>query len=205
MKRDIAEVAAEIAAENLKDKIDRDSKPSVDEIPAYIPTEDNDDELIDEPELTPAENIFIGQDGTNYIIRASRINITVEDRKIKINGHVVAKYKTDAGVNAALKYVTDWSNNIANYKIFDINDWNTVFDDFDFAGGNEDKFVYIDDELTNPELDKTTDSLTRAMTIALENYQGFCRVGNLTAATNELSLYNICRNAMTELWKGEAA
>lgn len=63
------------------------------------------------------------------------------------------------------------------------------------------------EELTKPEVDKmaTADSLTRAMTIALENYQDFCRVGNLTAATNELSLYNICREAMTELWKGEAA
>ena len=65
-----------------------------------------------------------------------------------------------------------------------------------------------DDELIDPpEIDKTAtaDSLTRAMTIALENYQDFCRVKNLTAATNELSLYNICRKAMTELWKGEAA
>lgn len=119
----------------------------VDEMPALFPTEDSDDdELIDEPEIDFAENVFIGQDGTNYIIRAKNINITVEDRKIKINGHVVAKYKTDAGVNAALKYVTDWRNNIANYKTFDINDWNTIFDDFDFTGGNEDKFVYIDDE-----------------------------------------------------------
>ena len=51
------------------------------------------------------------------------------------------------------------------------------------------------------EVDKTAtaDSLTRAMTIALEHYQDFCRVGNLTAATSELSLYNICRKAMTEL------
>lgn len=132
----------------LKDKIDRDCKPSVEPMPALFPAEDSDDddELIDPPEIESTDNIFIGQDGTNYIIRAKNINITIEDRKIRINGHAVAKYKTDAGVQNALKYVTDWRNNIANYKIFDINDWNTVFDDFDFAGGNEDKFVYIDDE-----------------------------------------------------------
>lgn len=65
-----------------------------------------------------------------------------------------------------------------------------------------------EDELIDPpEIDKTAtaDSLTRAMTIALEKYQYFCLLKNLTGAEYELKLYNICRNAMTELWKGEAA
>lgn len=65
-----------------------------------------------------------------------------------------------------------------------------------------------DDELIDtPEVDKdaTADSLTRAMTTALEHYQDFCRVKNLTSAEYELKLYNICRKAMSELWKEEAA
>lgn len=45
-----------------------------------------------------------------------------------------------------------------------------------------------------------SDSLTRAMKTALEKFQGFCLVKNLTAAENELKLYNICREATRELW-----
>lgn len=45
------------------------------------------------------------------------------------------------------------------------------------------------------------DSLTRAMKTALEKFQEFCLVKNLTAAENELKLYNICREATRELWK----
>ncbi len=45
------------------------------------------------------------------------------------------------------------------------------------------------------------DSLERAMTTALEKFQGFCLVKNLTAAENELKLYNICRLATRELWR----
>lgn len=67
-----------------------------------------------------------------------------------------------------------------------------------------------DDELIDPPVKAVdaahiSDSLTRAMKTALEKFQGFCLVKNLTAAENELKLYNICRKAMTELWKEQAA
>lgn len=67
-----------------------------------------------------------------------------------------------------------------------------------------------DDELIDPPVKPVdaahiSDSLTRAMKTALEQFQGFCLVKNLTAAENELKLYNICREAMTELWKEETA
>lgn len=67
-----------------------------------------------------------------------------------------------------------------------------------------------DDELIDPPVKAVdaahiSDSLTRAMKTALEKFQGFCRAKNLTAAENELKLYNICRKAMTELWKEQAA
>lgn len=54
-----------------------------------------------------------------------------------------------------------------------------------------------------PEVDKAhiSDSLTRAMKTALEKFQQFCLVKNLTAAENELKLYNICRLATRELWR----
>ncbi len=57
-----------------------------------------------------------------------------------------------------------------------------------------------EDELVDPP-DKADiyDSLARAMEIALLKYQDFCREYNLKAAQNELSLFNICSNAMREL------
>lgn len=63
------------------------------------------------------------------------------------------------------------------------------------------------EQITKPAIDRTQieDSLTRAMNIALEHYKGFCHIGNLTKAEHELKLYEICRKAMTELWKEEAA
>ena len=36
---------------------------------------------------------------------------------------------------------------------------------------------------------------------ALANYQTFCRAKNLTGAERELKLYNICRKALSELWR----
>lgn len=62
-----------------------------------------------------------------------------------------------------------------------------------------------DVKTTEVAKDATADSLTRAMKIALEHYQDFCRAKNLTGAEYELSLYNICRKAVAELWKEEAA
>lgn len=43
------------------------------------------------------------------------------------------------------------------------------------------------------------DSLDRAMKTAPEYYKGFCHAGKLTAAENELKLYNICRKAKATL------
>ena len=56
-----------------------------------------------------------------------------------------------------------------------------------------------EDELIDPP-DKADihDSLSRAMKIALLKVQDFCREKNLKAAQNELSLYNICANAMRQ-------
>ena len=56
--------------------------------------------------------------------------------------------------------------------------------------------VEFDSERTVNDLD---DSLIRAEIIALENFQAFCKVGNLSAANRELELFNICRNADRQL------
>lgn len=58
------------------------------------------------------------------------------------------------------------------------------------------KFLATDD---TPEKNNISDSLTRAMKIALENIQENCRNKNLKAAQAEMQLYNICSNAMREL------
>ena len=56
-----------------------------------------------------------------------------------------------------------------------------------------------EDELVDPpEKANIHDSLARAMKIALLKVQDFCREKNLKAAQNELSLYNICANAMRQ-------
>lgn len=56
-----------------------------------------------------------------------------------------------------------------------------------------------EDELVDPpEKADIHDSLARAMKIALLKVQDFCREKNLKAAQNELSLYNICANAMRQ-------
>lgn len=72
--------------------------------------------------------------------------------------------------------------------------------------GNRICAQFNDEEISKSERrDKTADSLTRAMTIALEHYQDFCRAKNLTGAEYELSLYNICRKALSKLLRREAA
>lgn len=43
------------------------------------------------------------------------------------------------------------------------------------------------------------DSLERAMKIALERHEGFVKLGQMTAAENEMKLYAICRNALAAL------
>ncbi len=49
-----------------------------------------------------------------------------------------------------------------------------------------------------PKPENISDSLFRAMKIALEKIQESCRDKNIPAALNEIELYNICRNALNK-------
>lgn len=223
-------------ADFLKDKIDRESKPSVDEMPALFPVEvgDLDDELIDPPVTTHADDFEAELEARYEAFMAAQpaevkeLNAKLAESTLKSDMWV---HVTDGvgnlygcfirGVlNAVRVEYNAEPEGIRGYTLRYLNDepmeiYDTfaqvkaAIEQFKAAierGDSEFTFPTVD-ELTEPEIDKTAtaDSLTRAMTIALEKYQDFCRVGNLTAATNELSLYNICRKAMTELWKEEAA
>lgn len=103
---------------------------------------------------------------------------------VTFNNRVLARYDTPAQVETVIGKLKDA---VDRHK--------TVF-----------HFPTVDeliDTPVEPDISKKHigDSLTRAMKTALEKFQQFCLVKNLTAAENELKLYNICRLATRELWR----
>lgn len=164
------------------------------ELPALFPDEDNDDdnELIDPPIIGyPIDGrdlddyTFIAQDGTKLIFLTDNINITRDNLMIKINERTVAEYKTEDAAKAALEYIINWRETFYGdtslpHKTFDINDYNTIFDDFNFDGGGEGLTIFIPDkkrELETPDyfmtVIETLDNINAAAPLGWEiKYNG---------------------------------
>lgn len=180
-------------AEFLRNKIADDRKASVEPMPALFPTEDSgdDDELIDPPiderarleaNLTECQSkerakwqIFC-EACDNYDAKKKAADDALHDDTFDGDGYTAME---DALSDAEKQMAT-------TYEL-----WGAAKD----AMCNADR----DLEEYDRNVERISDSLTRAMNTALELYKGFCRAGNLTKAENELKLYNICRKAKATL------
>lgn len=106
-------------------------------------------------EPTDDDNTFIATDGTHYIVKGDRVDITADGCQLKINGVTVAQYKTAHAAQVAANEIRNFRETYGGaaclpHKDFDPADFDTMFNDNDLDFSGEGKIIIIDDPPADP-------------------------------------------------------